>query len=469
MIRKNQRFLNFINVISDFIIINFAYALSILVWLGNQNNLGNNISQSIYLVLIYSLLSIIIFKVFNLYDSYRFKTIISEQTEIIKASSITILLFGLSLFVFRLEDFSRGVLVLTYALTIVLVGLKRVFLRRVLRKYRKLGFNQKKVIVIGSGNLSKRYIEGLNNNPQFGFTIKGYISDNENKELGERLGGYVELNDVLQKVVVDEVVIALEPHETGIIRETIDICEKHGMKIYIIPIYNDYIPTTPSVDSIEDIKLINMRTIPLDSDFCALQKRAFDIVLSLILIVISSPFMFVAMIGTKITSPGPIIFKQERVGRNKKIFTMYKFRSMKITGTETTGWTTDKDTRKTAFGSFIRKTSIDELPQFFNVLKGDMTIVGPRPEVPFHVEHFKEEIPLYMVKHQVRPGITGWAQVHGLRGDTSIVDRIKHDIWYIENWNIFLDIKIVFLTVFGGKIINNEKMVNVKDEGTKNE
>ena len=158
----------------------------------------------------------------------------------------------------------------------------------------------------------------------------------------------------------------------------------------------------------------------------------------------------------KLSSPGPIIFKQLRVGKDKKEFYMYKFRSMRVNAREQTGWSTNEDPRKTAFGSFIRKCSIDELPQFFNVLKGDMSLVGPRPEVPHYVEQFKEEIPRYMVKHQVRPGITGWAQVNGLRGDTSIRDRIEHDLYYIENWNILFDVKILLMTLF--KAVNKEKL-----------
>ena len=158
-----------------------------------------------------------------------------------------------------------------------------------------------------------------------------------------------------------------------------------------------------------------------------------------------------------LSSPGPIIFRQKRVGLNKKPFYMYKFRSMRVNASSDTGWSTNSDPRKTRFGSFIRKFSIDELPQFFNVLKGDMSLVGPRPELPHFVDQFKEEIPLYMVKHQVRPGITGWAQVNGLRGDTSIKERIEHDVYYIENWSILLDIKILFLTLFKG-FVNQEKL-----------
>ena len=165
--------------------------------------------------------------------------------------------------------------------------------------------------------------------------------------------------------------------------------------------------------------------------------------------------MLFAAIGTRLSSPGPILFRQERVGKDRKPFKMLKFRSMRVTGTEDTGWSTKNDPRKTKFGSFIRKFSIDELPQMFNVLAGQMSLIGPRPEVPFHVNHFKDEIPLYLVRQQVRPGITGWAQVNGLRGDTSIEERVKYDIWYIENWSLALDIKIVWKTVFGG-LVNAE-------------
>ena len=165
----------------------------------------------------------------------------------------------------------------------------------------------------------------------------------------------------------------------------------------------------------------------------------------------------VAAIGVKLSSPGPIIFRQERVGKNKKLFKMFKFRSMRVNSEENTAWTTDDDPRKTRFGSFIRKTSIDELPQFFNVLRGEMSLIGPRPELPHFVEQFKETVPLYMLKHLVRPGITGWAQVNGFRGDTSIEGRVEHDIWYIEHWTLGLDLRICFLTAFGG-IVNKEKV-----------
>ena len=202
--------------------------------------------------------------------------------------------------------------------------------------------------------------------------------------------------------------------------------------------------------------MLNFRRIPLDNWANAFSKRAMDIAGSLLLIILLSPVMLLCAIGVKLSSPGPVIFKQERVGRNKKPFYMYKFRSMRVNSGQDTRWSTSRDSRRTKFGAFMRKCSLDELPQFFNVLKGEMSLVGPRPEIPYYVEQFKEEVPLYMVKHQVRPGITGWAQVNGLRGDTSIKARVEHDVYYIEHWSLLFDIEILLTTVFRGKFMNGE-------------
>ena len=223
-----------------------------------------------------------------------------------------------------------------------------------------------------------------------------------------------------------------------------------------MPSYVRYMPANPQFDSVNGLPLINLRRIPLDNLGNAFLKRAADIICSLVLIILTSPLMLIAAIGVKLSSPGPIIFRQERVGKDKKNFYMYKFRSMRVNSSENTGWSKNVDDRKTWFGSLIRKCSVDELPQFFNVLKGDMSLIGPRPELPFFVEQFKEEIPRYMVKHQVRPGITGWAQVNGLRGDTSIKKRIEYDLYYIENWTPAFDLRILIMTAFC--MFNKEKV-----------
>src|SRR5699024_10177685 len=234
-------------------------------------------------------------------------------------------------------------------------------------------------------------------------------------------------------------------------------CEKSGVHTKFIPDYGNIIPTVPYMEDLQGLPVIHIRHVPLNNMSNAAVKRAVDIFGSIVGIILFSPIMLIVAVLIKLTSPGPVIYCQERVGLHNRPFKMYKFRSMTVQdpGKEKSRWTTRGDSRVTPIGKLIRKTSIDETPQFFNILKGDMSLVGPRPERPFFVEKFKEEIPRYMIKHQVRPGLTGWAQVNGYRGDTSIMKRIEHDLYYIENWSLGFDFKILFLTVFKGFINKN--------------
>lgn len=463
MIRKNQRLINGLNLLSDLVLIFFSYfaALFTKFFLIERHN-GTLVwfSESLYwgVALAYSTLLVVVYYFAGLYGSYRFKKAESEMFTVLTINGVGVLALMALLYLVRMSEFSRMALLLFWAYSSLFVLGKRTFTRALLRHYRKLGYNQKHVVVVGSGHFAHQYVGDVKRNPHMGFTVDGYVSEEDCPDLGMRLGTFDELEEVLDDRQVDEVVAALEPSEIGFMKQVLETADKTGVRISIIPFYNDYIPNYPTIDVVGRTKLINMRTTPLDNVLWRMIKRIIDIVGSMVLIVLTSPVMLIAAIGVRLSSPGPILFRQERVGRDKKPFLMYKFRSMRITGTEDTGWSTNEDPRKTKFGSFIRKYSIDELPQFFNVLKGDMSLIGPRPEVPFHVNHFKEEIPLYLVRQQVRPGITGWAQVHGLRGDTSIEKRVEYDIWYIENWSLWLDIKILFMTAFGG-MKNDEKMV----------
>lgn len=235
------------------------------------------------------------------------------------------------------------------------------------------------------------------------------------------------------------------------------ICEKSGVHTKFVPDYYKFISTNPVSGDLNGLPVINIRNVPLTNTVNKCIKRLVDIIGSIVCIILFSPIMAVVAVLVKKSSPGPIIFCQERVGLHNKPFKMYKFRSMGVQSAskEQKAWTVHNDPRVTPVGRIIRKTSLDELPQLFNVLKGDMSLIGPRPERPLFVEKFKEEIPRYMIKHQVRPGMTGWAQVCGFRGDTSIEGRIEHDIFYIENWTLSFDIKILFLTVFKGFVNKN--------------
>jgi len=241
--------------------------------------------------------------------------------------------------------------------------------------------------------------------------------------------------------------------------DMVAICEKSGVHTKFVPDYYKFISTNPVTEDLNGLPVINIRNVPLTNTVNKCIKRLVDIIGSIVCIILFSPIMAVVAVLVKKSSPGPIIFCQERVGigKNNKPFKMYKFRSMGVQSAskEQKAWTVHNDPRVTPVGRIIRKTSLDELPQLFNVLKGDMSLIGPRPERPLFVEKFKEEIPRYMIKHQVRPGMTGWAQVCGFRGDTSIEGRIEHDIFYIENWTLSFDIKILFLTVFKGFVNKN--------------
>lgn len=331
------------------------------------------------------------------------------------------------------------------------------FMRCLSGNYYQKDKNLKHVIVIGGGNLAQEYIESIENNKEYRVKINGIISNNKVNSKHKYLGTYEEISSILDSLNIEEIIVALEVHEYNYMPSIIEMCEKNGIKISIIPTYNKYIPAKPNIEIIGKVKLFNLRDIPLDDLGKSFVKRFVDIVLGMIALIVFSPIMLIVALGIKLTMPGPILFTQERLGKNKTKFKMYKFRSMKVNNDSDTAWSTSTDTRRTTFGKFIRKFSIDELPQLFNVIKGDMSLIGPRPEIPHYTVKFKEEVPLYMIRNQVKPGMTGWAQVHGLRGDTSIEKRVKYDIYYIENWSLGLDIKIIIMTILGG-FINAEKL-----------
>ena len=330
-----------------------------------------------------------------------------------------------------------------------------------LRKMRKRGLNQKQVVLVGYSRAAEEYIDRIQENPQWGYVVRGILDDNVAAGTLYKgikvIGRIANLNVILPESRLDEIAITLGLSEYYRLEEIVALCEKSGVHTKFIPDYNKIIPTKPYTEDILGLPVINIRYVPLSNTFNAMIKRIMDICGSIIGIIVASPIMLILCALIKLTSPGPLIYRQERVGLHNQTFWMYKFRSMEIQpeAEEKKAWTVKNDPRVTAIGRFMRRTSLDELPQLFNILKGDMSLVGPRPERPFFVEKFREEIPRYMVKHQVRPGLTGWAQVNGYRGDTSIRKRIECDLYYIENWTVGLDIKIMFMTIFKGFINKN--------------
>lgn len=379
------------------------------------------------------------------------------QANTIGLAALIIILY----MIVREFNFSRSVMAIFYVMNIFLMACARTVLRRVLQGIRRKGFNLKHILLVGYSRAAEEYVDRILDNPQWGYVVCG-ILDNHipagTLYKGVKvLGSIGNLEIILPENKLDEIAITLALKDYDFLENIVDICEKSGVHTKFIPDYNSLIPSKPYTEDLLGLPVINIRYVPLTNTGNVLIKRAVDILGSLAGIIITSPIMLVCAILVKAGSRGPVIFKQERVGLHNKSFYMYKFRSMELQppGEEKKAWTVKDDPRVTKVGKFMRRTSIDELPQLFNILKGDMSLVGPRPERPLFVEKFKEEIPRYMVKHQVRPGLTGWAQVNGLRGDTSIRKRIEYDIYYIENWSLGFDIKIIFMTFFTGFINKN--------------
>ena len=467
MIKDNQRYFNRLHVVIDAVVICIAYVLAwIYKFLILKDQRGLTLAQYCVALIGIIPLYLMLYLACNLYTSKRVQGRRLEGGNIVKANTIGILIVMAAFFPLRdviepIKYYSRWMLAYFYVINIVLEIIARNLIRWCLRKIRRKGFNLRHLIFVGYSGAAEAFIDRILANPQWGYKISGILDDN--KEPGYTykgiavLGSTDELEKILENNRLDEIALTLALREYYKLKRIVAICEKSGVHTKFVPDYNDIIPTRPYTEDLLGLPVVNIRHVPLTNSFNMICKRAMDIVGAIVAIIIFSPVMLVTAVLVKTTSKGPLIYKQERVGLHNQTFQMYKFRSMEVQSakSEKRAWTVRDDPRVTKVGRVIRKTSIDELPQLFNILKGDMSLVGPRPERPFFVEKFREEIPRYMIKHQVRPGLTGWAQVNGLRGDTSIQKRIEYDLYYIENWTMGLDIKILFLTFFKGFVNKN--------------
>lgn len=468
MIKDNQKIFNRLQLLIDAIIVAVSYMLAWYVkfYIFDQNSaaegigvlpMGDYFSALIFIVPVY----MILYYYCNVYTPKRTVKRRYEIFDIIKANTIGLLLFMVTLYVMKQMHVSRQMIFIFYVLNVLFTSLSRIVIRKLLATFRKKGYNLKHVLLVGYSRAGEEYIDRILGNPQWGYVACGILDDSVPAGTLYRgvkvLGRVDNLHVILPENKLDEIAITLSLKDYNRLEEIVDICEKSGVHTKFIPDYNSLIPSRPYTEDLMGLPAINIRHVPLTNTGNAIIKRAMDIVGSLCGLIILSPVMLVCALLVKFTSPGPIIFKQERVGLHNKSFYMYKFRSMEQQrpSEEKKAWTVKNDPRVTKVGRVLRKTSLDELPQLFNILKGDMSLVGPRPERPLFVEKFREEIPRYMVKHQVRPGLTGWAQINGYRGDTSIKRRVEYDLYYIENWTLGLDIKIIFLTFFTGFINKN--------------
>ena len=413
------------------------------------------------LLLIVLFFSIPLFPYFGLYSVWRGGSILEELKSYFLAVVVLFLSTALLLFLLKIGSiYSRIWFVLWLALTLMLGFGFRVLLRLFVRWLRAKGFNQKNIVLIGGDNrLGQRVLNTLLSADWLGFNIKGvFYPSLEYKPLKNiaDLGQITNLLPYLQQKSVDEVWITLPLQQTDEVKAILEVLQDTTVNVRLVPDIFSLSLINHSMTEVAGLPVISLSSSPMTTGN-RLLKAIEDKVLATIILLLIWPVMLGIAIGIKLSSKGPIFFRQIRLGYNGEPFEILKFRSMPVNVEQKTGavWAKGGENRATAFGAFLRRTSLDELPQFINVLKGDMSIVGPRPERPVFVDKFKHEIPLYMKKHMVKAGITGWAQVNGWRGDTSLEKRIECDLYYIENWSLWFDIKIVFLTIFKGFVHKN--------------
>ena len=405
------------------------------------------------MLLIHVATIILVFFFYRLYHRQRAQSHIDEFYSIFGAASVgTIVAIAFISLVFKNElDYPRLMMVYTWLLTILLVTLGRILHTRFQWSLQSRGYNETRLFIVGAGDVGRMILQKIRQSPGLGYHVIGFVDEGNlpSTVLGAPvLGATDDIPRLIETHQLDEVIIAMPEASHQEILSIIARCEREKVTIKVFPDVFQIMASEVSIGDLNGLPLLTVRDIAL-SGWRLTLKRAVDIVGSAAALILVSPIMTLVTILIRLDSPGPVFYAQERMGLDANPFMMLKFRSMKPDAEAETGpvWATEDDPRKTRIGAFIRRFSIDEFPQFINVLIGDMSLVGPRPERPVFVEQFKKSIPRYMDRHKEKAGITGWAQINGLRGDTSIIERTKYDLWYIENWSLLLDFKIMVRTI----------------------
>ncbi|MBP3308300.1 MAG: undecaprenyl-phosphate glucose phosphotransferase [Clostridia bacterium] len=458
---------NYLDMLINAVAIYVAYFFGILI-IGTQPPASVNATSpsSVIWILVCVISGSFIYQAFNIYKTHIYVKAYLANVAIIKANLVyfgTIAIIVAIVAKGEVQSFLLMWVLLSAVCSTVFLAFKRNVILSIMMMLHKKQFILRKILVVGDNTASaKDFIHQVTGNPQYGMMVIGYLGNKTDPELAcDKLGTFKDLASVIDSYKPTDVVFAIDAYDKKHLIRLVNICDDKCVKIYFLPVIYGFFKSEKQLEKIGSLPLINIHNTPLDNRANAVIKRIIDIIGSAILILVTFPLMLIVALIIKITSPGPVLFRQKRVGKMGEPFTMLKFRSMKVNDNSDDTWTTDTDNRKTKFGTFIRRTAIDELPQLFNVLLGSMSLVGPRPEIPKFVNEFKDVIPLYMVKHYVKPGMTGLAQIKGLRGDTSVEERIHMDIYYIENWSLTLDISILLRTPF--KAFNkNEKYIETE-------
>ena len=402
-------------------------------------------------------LTALAFRALGLYEPMRSGAKFQEIKKIIAASCLSTLVFITFLYLFKENKYSRMFFIYFLAIDIILLSLFRGIIRILLGWLRKHNYNLRYILVAGDGQLAREVAKKLTEHAEYGFKVIGFLSKDK-ESIGKELDGipiigtYGEIKQILIEKQVDQLILALPFEHIRMLRPILGEVYGEIVEIKVVPDLYEYFTLRKGIEMLDGLPVINLRESPLYG-WQKLIKRLFDITVSWVILFFLSPLLIFTAILIKLTSAGPVFYKQKRMGLDGTEFEILKFRSMKIGAENQTGpvWAKENDPRRTKIGIILRRYNLDELPQFINVLKGQMSIVGPRPERPEFMHEFKKKIPEYMLRHKMKAGITGWAQINGMRGNTSLQKRTKFDLYYIENWTLSFDLKIFFKSFLATK------------------
>jgi len=453
--KSGYRFLiKWLILLGDLLLINLLF-LFVYQWLRIYGAESSNINwRYIYLLLNFSYVFAAYLIPVKIYQPVVFTDKVIQQS--LSLIALHAVIFTACLFFLNLENdvISIYFIAYYYLLLFVIFTVWRVLARETLKIYRRKGHNYKRVIIVGAGKIGMALFSEMKKEMAYGYNIYGFFDDNIllKRTLPNYLGMTHEVEDFVLENDIDEIYCTLPNSQDEKITRIFNFAEKQMVRFYIVPEFSRYVKKRMNLDIIESIPIMGVRSEPLQSVYNQLLKRAFDIVFSFCFLVTLFPIFYIVFgIIIKISSSGPVIFKQRRTGIYGKSFDCYKFRSMKLNEDADEKQAKKDDPRTTKFGQFLRRSNLDEIPQFYNVLKGDMSVIGPRPHMLKHTELYSSFIDKYMVRHLIKPGITGWAQVNGYRGEIKTTDqmegRVRYDVWYLENWSFFLDLKILIITI----------------------
>ena len=460
MLKEKRQLFEAVFMAIDLVVVSIAWLLAYWLrfetdWVAIEKGVPNfmhYLSMTLFIWLIWAF----VFKRMGLYKPMRGVRRTHELWALVNANALAVLLFIAVTYLFREKSvpFSRLVFVYFGFLATVFTALQRSVLRSLLREIRRRGYNLRYLLLVGEGEVALDIAERIRSQRELGIQLVGCVAQNEDTRLGPGglpvLGTYDDIIRVVSSREIDQVIVALPLEETYRLPDIMNQLSDSLVDVKIVPDLYRFVNLGGYIEEFEGLPVISVQESSL-AGIGLYVKRAVDFILAIILIILFLPVMLLIAALVKLTSRGPVFYAQERVSYDGTPFNIYKFRTMTQDAEQTgAGWTVQGDARVTRIGRFLRSTSLDELPQLFNVLTGEMSIVGPRPERPVYIKEFRRQIPRYMLRHKVPAGMTGWAQVHGWRGDTSIDKRIEYDLYYIENWSLLLDFKILVMTVFRG-------------------